>query len=105
MKILKIILFVQLFFLASSCAVGPVTGIIFTQTAFSGEFNPANDVKFQKEASSCMHQFLGLVTLGTAGAGKIALNNGIKRIALVDHSNLSVFQILYARYCTHVYGE
>ena len=92
-------------FLQLRCAVGPVNGLIYSDTRFAGEFNSANDVKYEKEGKSCLHNFFGLITLGSASAGRVAQNSGIKRIALIDHSTLNVFQILYGRYCTHVYGE
>lgn len=88
-----------------SCSTGPVSGLLFTKTQYAGEFNPANDVKFVKEGSSCQHQILGLVTLGSSGAGKTAMNAGIQKVALVDHSTLSILHIVYSQYCTHVYGE
>lgn len=88
-----------------NCAMGPVNGILFTSTSFAGEFNPANDVPFAKEATGCQHMILGLAAFGTAGAGKIAMDAGIKRIALVDHSAMHVLTIVYGRYCTRVVGE
>ena len=94
-----------LLFLQIQCAVGPVNGLIYSETRFAGEFNSANDVKYVKEGKSCLHNILGMITLGSASAGRVAQNSGIKRIALIDHSTLNVFQILYGRYCTHVYGE
>lgn len=99
---LEILLFILVF---QNCAIGPVNGFIFTTNRFAGQFQSTNDVKFEKEASSCMHQFFGLVALGTAGIGKTAKDGGIKRIALVDHSTTSILFLVYGRYCTYVYGE
>src|SRR5690606_12266492 len=87
------------------CAIGPVNGFIFTNTQFAGEFNPANDVKYEKEGTGCLHQFFGIITLGSASAGRVAQDSGIKRIAVIDHSTLNVFHLVYGNYCTHVYGE
>ncbi len=90
---------------SAGCAVGPVNGILFTHNAFSGEFNHANNVAMTKEATGCQHQILGLVVFGSASAGQVAMDAGIKRIAIIDHSTLNILQIAYARYCTTVVGE
>ncbi len=89
----------------AGCAIGPVNGVLVTVNQFAGEFNPANDVAFAKEATGCQHLILGLVSFGTAGAGSIAKQAGIKRIAIIDHSTINVLQIVYSRYCTTVVGE
>jgi len=84
--------------------VGPVGGIVFTSTKFAGEVNPANDVEAVKSATGCQQNILFLVTWGDAGAGDIAYENGIKRIATIDHSTKN-FIYIYREYCTIVTGE
>lgn len=101
-KIITIIFSLALF---SGCAIGPVHGFLFTTTKFAGEINPSNDVTVQKTGESCQHQILTLVAFGDASAGNAAQSSGIKKIATVDHSTLSVLTILYRQYCTIVAGE
>jgi len=89
-----------------ACAVGPVNGVLLTYTSFAGEYNPANNVVARKSGKSCEHVILGLVGYGTAGAGQIALDTGIQRIATIDHSTLSILNgVIYTSYCTIVWGE
>ncbi len=88
-----------------SCATGPTHGFIFTNNDFPGEFNPNNDVKAVKSAEGCQHAILGLVTLGDAGAGQVAKDNKIERIATIDHSTISFLTGIYRSYCTKVTGE
>lgn len=94
-----------LVFAFSNCAVGPIHGVLFTSNSFPGEFNPANDVARKKKATGCTSHILGLVSFGNAGAGDIASENGITRIALIDHSTLGVLSIVFSQYCTIVEGE
>jgi hypothetical protein len=101
---LKIILLLALVF--SNCAIGPTHGLfLFSANTFPGEYNPANDVKSVKTAEGCQHSILYLIAFGDAGAGSIAKNNKILRIASIDHSTISVFSVLYRSYCTIVTGE
>jgi TRL-like protein family len=83
---------------------GPTHGLIFTQNKFPGEFNQNNDVIPSKRAEGCIHYFLFLAMWGDAGAGSIALQNKIKKIATIDHSTISVIG-LYGNYCTIVRGD
>jgi len=100
-KLLIILISLSIF----NCAFGPTNGLIYTGTNIPGEFNPANDVKITKTAEGCQHNILYLFAFGSASAGKIALDNGIERIATIDHSMTSVFTLLYKNYCTIVSGE
>lgn len=104
---MKKIILLSLFILSlTNCAIGPTNGLLFTSTNFPGEINPANDVPVTKKADGCQHQILYLFAFGEAGAGSVASNNGIKRIATIDHSTTSVFAgLLYQNYCTIVSGE
>lgn len=103
MKIMNLLL-VFIFFMLCSCAVGPVSGLLFTSNKFAGEINTTNMVPPFVSATACQHSFLGLVSFGNAGAGEIANNKGIQRIATIDYSTFSIMQILYSRYCTIVTG-
>ncbi len=104
--ILRLIVLSLVFFAAGAgCAVGPVNGLVFSSTSFPGEINPANDVSPKKSGQGCERMFLGLIAFGNAGAGDIANENGIKRIASVDHSTTNFLQIVYSSYCTIVQGE
>ncbi|HMU83612.1 MAG TPA: TRL domain-containing protein [Leptospiraceae bacterium] len=89
----------------SSCAVGPVNGVLFTRTKFAGQINSAADVPVQKKASGCMHQVLGTVAWGDATAGTVAIENDIHRIAIIDHSTMSILSGVYSNYCTIVAGD
>lgn len=93
----------------TQCAIGPNHGVLFTQTKFAGDINPANDVVSAKTGEACMHYVLNIVALGQAGAGDAAQAGGIKRIATIDHSAFSVLSFYgiapYAQYCTIVAGE
>jgi hypothetical protein len=102
---LRFVLFLLGVSITGNCALGPVNGLIVTNNDFAGEFNPANDVNLTKSAESCQHTVLWLYAYGTASAGKIALDNGIQRIGIIDHSTVNVFQGLYSSYCTTVVGE
>lgn len=88
-----------------ACAVGPVHGFLFTSNKFAGVANQNTAITSAKKAEGCQHMVLGLVAFGDAGAGSIANQNGIKKIATVDHSALSVLTLVYSRYCTLVSGE
>lgn len=86
-------------------ANGPVHGNLVTVTSFAGEVNPYNDVEELKEAKGCQTNVLLLVNIGDAGAGQIAKENGISRIASIDYSSISVLTIIFNRFCTIVRGE
>jgi len=103
-KFNKIIIIVSMS-IVSSCTTGPVGGLLFTTTTFAGSVNPSNDVVVEKEATGCHHNVLGIVAWGDAGAGHIAYENKIKRIATIDHSHLSVLFLVYQEYCTIVRGS
>lgn len=91
--------------LFGNCMIGPVDGVIFTKTEFAGEFNLNNDVKATKTGTGCQKSFVGLVSLGDSGAGSVAKQNGIKKIATIDHTTMTILIGLYREYCTVVYGE
>ena len=105
MRLKKIILVIFTIFLFQSCSVGPVGGVLFVYNKFPGEFNTANDVPATKSGKSCNHKLLMLLSWGEAGAGQIAYDNQIRRIATIDHTTLNILSILYQTYCTVVYGS
>lgn len=104
-KKIKIIILSLILFTMTQCATGPVHGLIFTSNKFPGEFNQNNNVKITKTGKGCTHSVLALIGIGNSGAGEIAKQNEIIRIATVDHSTFSLFTILYQNYCTIVSGE
>ena len=91
--------------LLCSCAIGPVNGLVFSDTSFPGDVNPRGDVEPIKTGKSCQSMYLGLLAIGDAGAGEAARQAGIKRIATIDHENFSLLTLVYNRYCTTVTGE
>jgi hypothetical protein len=93
------------FLFLCNCAIGPTHGFFYTSTKFPGEFNPHNDVPRTKSATGCQYNYLGIIVTGEAAAGEIALKNGIKRIAVIDHSTKSILTFVYATFCTTIYGE
>ena len=104
-NLLRVCIVSTLIFFLSSCAVGPVSGIIFSNTKFAGEYNAKNDVEVNKTGEGCQHMFLWMVAVGDAGAGFVAFENGIKRIATIDHSAFNILMGAYSRYCTIVSGS
>ncbi|MCB1192379.1 MAG: TRL-like family protein [Leptospiraceae bacterium] len=104
MAFFRQILFLCMIFFLGNCAVGPVSGVLFTSNKFAGEINTTNVVPPFVTATGCQHSILGLVSFGNAGAGDIANNKGIQRIATIDYSTFSILQVVYSRYCTIVTG-
>lgn len=102
---MKFYINILIIFTLLNCAVGPTNGIIYTSNTFPGEFNPGNDVIVTKRAMSCQKSILGLFAWGDAGAGKIAYDNKILKIASIDHYTASAFIFFYRSYCTIVSGE
>ena len=88
-----------------SCATGPASGVLFSSVKFAGAVNASNEVSADVSAEGCQHQILMLFAAGDAGAGQIAKENNIRRIATVDHSALNVLSFLYRNYCTVVTVE
>ncbi len=82
----------------------PYPGLIYSHQKYPGSFAAANDVKAEIKAKGCSRMILGLVSYGEAGAGNIAQDAGIKKIAWVDYEFFNIFYI-YTTYCTIVYGE
>lgn len=80
-------------------------GGLFTSITFPGLINPENNVKVNKTAKGCQYSILGLVGFGNAAAGSIAFENGIIKVATIDHSSLSILGITFRNYCTIVSGE
>lgn len=89
----------------SACAVGPVSGYVYTQTKFAGEINPHGAIARAKTARGCLVSLFWLFSFGDASAGNIARRAGIERIAAIDYSILSYAGLTFARYCTIVTGE
>ncbi len=105
MKIFKINLMILIFLIVTNCATGPTMGGLFTSITFPGEINVENNVKVTKSAKGCQYSILGLIGFGDASAGNLAFQNGIIKIASIDHSSLSVLGITFRNYCTIVSGE
>ena len=105
-KLKKYILIALLFLLPGCVSIRevPYFGLLYSNHRFAGNYLLTNDVKPARKERSCMRMILGLVAYGEAGAGKIAADRGIMRIAYVDHEFFNIF-FFYMRYCTVVYGE
>ncbi|RHX77745.1 TRL-like family protein [Leptospira yasudae] len=103
-KIILLLITVSFAALLSNCSVGPLHGSWFTNVNFPGEINTSNNVASVKKAEGCAQTILHLVSWGEAGAGQIALDNKISKIASIDHSAFNVLGI-YKSYCTIVSGE
>ncbi|MDV6236502.1 TRL-like family protein [Leptospira ellisii] len=100
--------YILILFLAAAvndCAAGPVGGLLFTYNRYPGQINTANDVKPEATAEGCIHNILGVLSFGDAGAGSVANSNGIKKIAIIDYSALHILAILYRNHCVIVVGE
>jgi hypothetical protein len=86
------------------CASGPVGGLLFTNSDYSGEVNPDTSIPILAEARGCQISILGIFSVGDSSAGQIASNYGIRRIATIDHSVFSVLHIAFVRNCTIITG-
>ena len=100
MKRLQMILLLLLF----NCASGPVGGLVFTNYEYAGEVNPDSSIPILAEAKGCQFTLLGLFSIGDSSAGQIASNVGIRRIATIDHSTISILHVLFVRNCTIITG-
>jgi hypothetical protein len=105
LKYFHLIFVIALSLSISHCAFGPTHGVIWTETKFPGEFNTENTIVAKRFGKGCLTSVLGLISLGDAGAGSVARENGISRIATIDHSFTALLFPLYGRYCTIVGGE
>lgn len=105
MKSMKCIILLLTFLFLSNCATGPTMGGLFTSITFPGQINAENNVKVTKTAKGCQYSILGLIGFGNAGAGSIASENGIIKVATIDHSSLSILGLTFRNYCTIVSGE
>lgn len=102
--------FLCIAFLASflSCysnVVGPTNGYLYTKIEYPGAFNPFYETEPTKQARGCIKNYLGILSLGEAGAGDIAFANKIEKITHIDYSITSYFGFVYSEYCTTVYGN
>ena len=96
--------FLLLIILLLNCASGPVGGLLFTAYDYAGEVNPDSSIPILADAKGCQFSLLGLFSVGDSSAGQIASNAGIKRIATIDYSTISIFHVLFVRNCTIVTG-
>ncbi|MDX1957698.1 MAG: TRL domain-containing protein [Leptospiraceae bacterium] len=101
---MKLTLTIIIFSFLTSCASGPVSGLLFTYTKYAGEENLDSSIPPTAEGESCQYSILTLFSYGDSSAGTAADNGGILRIATVDHSTLSVLTLLFIRNCTIVRG-
>lgn len=91
-------------FLVFNCASGPVGGLLYTNTEYAGEVNPDSSIPILAEAKGCQISVLGIFSVGDSSAGQIALDSGIRRIATIDHSMLSILHIGFVQNCTIITG-
>ncbi|WP_411821650.1 TRL domain-containing protein [Leptospira sp. 'Mane'] len=101
---MKLVLFSLTLLLATNCASGPVGGLIYSNIKYPGTTN-GTDVKSTTQAEDCIYNVLGLVGVGNSGAGQIAKNNKIGRIATIDYHSLNVLIGVFRMQCTVVTGE
>jgi hypothetical protein len=71
---------------------------------YAGETNAVSNIPATVSSMGCQHTVLKLFSVGNAGAGQIAYDKGIKRIASIDHHTISLLTFLYNRNCTIVTG-
>lgn len=91
--------------LTTGCAMGrsPVSnGMIFTDV--KGSESATSGASASKHGESCATNVLGLVAYGDASAHTAADNGGISKIQTVDYKTNTVLGV-WARSCTHVFGE
>ena len=88
----------------SGCAFArsPVTGLVYLDTS-AGEAISSNDVG-AKKGEACASSILGWVGTGDASITAAAKAGGITKISHVD-STASDILLVYAEYCTIVYGN
>jgi hypothetical protein len=89
---------------STGCAMAksPVTGFIYLDTT-AGENVSSNDVG-AKRGEACATSILGWVGTGDASITAAAKAGGITKISHVD-STASDILMVYAEYCTVVYGN
>ena len=96
--------YILILFLFCNCASGPVGGLLYTNVEFAGEVNYDSSIPILAESRGCQISILGLFSVGDSSAGQIAMNTGIRRIATIDHSILSILHIAYVQNCTIITG-
>ena len=101
---MKLILFSLTLLLATNCASGPVGGLLFSNIKYPGATNGA-DIKSNAQAEDCIYNVLGLFGFGNSGAGQIAKDNKISRIATIDYRSLNVLVGVFRMQCTVLTGE
>lgn len=104
-KLTSIIGLIALGFSTTACAFvtrAPVTGLIYLDTQ-QGESVASNDVG-TKRGEACATSILGWVATGDASVASAAKAGGITKISHVD-STASDILLVYAEYCTVVYGS
>ena len=104
-KLTSIVGLVALGFSTTGCALvtrAPVTGLIYLDTQ-QGESIASNDLG-SKRGEACATSILGWVATGDASVASAAKAAGITKISHVD-STASDILLVYAEYCTVVYGN
>lgn len=87
-----------------SCASGPVGGLLFSYNEFAGEQNPDTSIPPTVQFQGCQYSILGIFSYGDSSAGAAAMDNGIRRIASIDYSVISILTFAFVRNCTIVRG-
>ncbi len=102
-KLASLVAIIAVAFCAGGCAWAraPVTGLIYLDTQ-AGESISSNDVA-TKKGEACATSILGWVGTGDASITAAAKAGGITKISHVD-SKASDILLVYAEYCTVVYG-
>ncbi|MBF0318442.1 MAG: hypothetical protein HQL01_01380 [Nitrospirae bacterium] len=82
-------------------ADGPF-GWVYTDTTMPVSMGPAQSGS--KVGMSCIHSFLGAISMGNASIESAMKNAGIKSVYTVNKINTNIFGT-YTRQCTVVAGE
>lgn len=101
---MRVLLAIIILFLFTGCASGPVSGLVFTYNHYAGEQNPDTTIPATVEFEGCQYSLLGLFSFGDSSAGSAAQDNGIRRIASIDYSVLSILTFVFVRNCSIVRG-
>ncbi|MCB1143984.1 MAG: TRL-like family protein [Leptospiraceae bacterium] len=105
MRLTKYITLILLLLFVNACAIGPNSGLLYTGIKYPGEINPSNNVSSTKSAKGCNTSILALIAWGNSGAGSIAKENNITKIATIDYETTTVLTFIYRDHCTIISGE
>ena len=86
-------------------AYPPTTfGLVYTEYSGPSGHDFDNNVGMLKVGKACASNILGIVATGDASIEAAKKNGDIKKIAHIDYTSKNII-LVYAQYCTVVYGE